>query len=73
MNTGRLVRMRPYLLGSMMLLVGLMSMVGCGTTESLTRAMKPTEKPVAVKEFAVVAECDVAQVDGKGVPGWWCR
>ncbi len=52
-----------------MLLVGLMSMVGCGTTESLTRAMKPTEKPVAVKEFAVVAECDVAQVDGKGVPG----
>ncbi len=49
-----------------MLLVG---SVGCGTTESLTRTMKPMEKSSPVKEFAVVAECDVAQAEGKDVPG----
>ena len=66
MNGCEIVRMRLCWLGSMMLLVG---SVGCGTTESLTRTMKPMEKSSPVKEFAVVAECDVAQAEGKDVPG----
>jgi hypothetical protein len=56
-------------LGSILLLVGSIGLAGCSTTETLTRAVKPTEKRSAIKEFAVVAECDVARVEGKDVPG----